>query len=611
MKKSIKYGVALLAAMFALMPATSMADEATYSYDKGNGTLSTTGTQKKENYDVAIRVEAAGLDGAQITKVRVPLTGVTNISNLKVWIASSLDLSKSKPVTDILSQDATAADGWVDVTLSTPYTLSGSDVYVGYSFDVDELATGNLAPVWITSEGTGTEGGLWMHSSRTYRKWMDNSAAGCSAMQVIVSGVKANAASFASVATINGQVNSPVSFEAKITNHGSAGISSFDYTYEVNGQKASQHVDLANAVQSLIGAYATQTVTLPAISTKGAYTVKLTVDKVNGVANEDATPTTEATLNIYNTLPVHRSVMEEYTGTWCGYCPRGFVGLEVMNKLYPDFIGLSYHNGDDMEVMSSAKFPADISGFPSAFLDRTTSVDAYYGIGYTKEMGIADAWKDACAVFAPFAISVKAGLNEDNTKVIVGSEVVSPLPLSNANYKMEIVLVANDLYNESWGQSNYYSGYGAGYFQYEEFDKFTTGESYVYGLHFDDVVVATTRLSGNDVILPSEFEEDKAYEANAEFTLANIVNTSGAPVIQDNGKLRAVALLIDRNTGAIVNANKCNVSLDPTGIKSVEAKTTNGEAQIYDLSGRRINTMVKGVNIVKTADGRTVKVMHK
>ena len=75
-------------------------------------------------------------------------------------------------------------------------------------------------------------------------------------------------------------------------------------------------------------------------------------------------------------VPVHRPLMEEYTGTWCGYCVRGLLGLQKLAELYPDdYVCVSYHNGDPMEI--AYDFPSPIAGYPSAWVDRGMEVDPY------------------------------------------------------------------------------------------------------------------------------------------------------------------------------------------------------------------------------------------
>lgn len=44
-------------------------------------------------------------------------------------------------------------------------------------------------------------------------------------------------------------------------------------------------------------------------------------------------------------------VVEEGTGTWCGYCPRGTVAIKRMNEKYPDqFIGIAVQDDRGLSV---------------------------------------------------------------------------------------------------------------------------------------------------------------------------------------------------------------------------------------------------------------------
>ena len=60
------------------------------------------------------------------------------------------------------------------------------------------------------------------------------------------------------------------------------------------------------------------------------------------------------------------------------------------------------------------------------------------------------------------------------------------------------------------------------------------------------------------------------------------------------------------------NINACYINVDNTvtGISDVEAATLNAKA-IYTVGGARVNTLQKGLNIVRKADGTTVKVFVK
>ena len=76
--------------------------------------------------------------------------------------------------------------------------------------------------------------------------------------------------------------------------------------------------------------------------------------------------------------------------------------------------------------------------------------------------------------------------------------------------------------------------------------------------------------------------------------------------------MRVVALLLNAD-GTIANAAKANVEGDSPGISTInnnEGKTDVPVA-VYDAQGQRLSSMQRGLNIVKYASGKTVKVAKK
>ena len=82
----------------------------------------------------------------------------------------------------------------------------------------------------------------------------------------------------------------------------------------------------------------------------GNHTLKLRVVSING--KDDAyAPNSEQTLalSVKNSVPVQRLVVEEGTGTWCQFCPKGIVGLRKASEAYPNhFIGIAIHRSDNL-----------------------------------------------------------------------------------------------------------------------------------------------------------------------------------------------------------------------------------------------------------------------
>ncbi len=78
--------------------------------------------------------------------------------------------------------------------------------------------------------------------------------------------------------------------------------------------------------------------------------------------------------------PVKRALLEEFTGSWCGWCPRGIYGIQLMEAKYPgQFIPVAFHNADPMVFPACDTMETSITGYPDAWLDRvafnTTNLD--------------------------------------------------------------------------------------------------------------------------------------------------------------------------------------------------------------------------------------------
>lgn len=563
-----------------------------FTYADPEGYLSA----KKETYDLAIRIGDASLVGTQINGVRIyMMPEYGEVSRLVGWLSSELKLDNKNNAPDIVSADAAEiTDGWVEIVFDEPYTITEAGVYAGYSFTVSKTSTTG-SPIAVGTNDNPD--GLYIHSSSTYRKWINRvENFGCNlALQVILSGenVKSNSAAFIGGSELNVQAGVDNTVNLTLKNFGTNGVQSVDFTYALAGKSGEQHVDLPTAIPAAYNGTATIPFTIPAIEGKGVYTLKLTVTKVNGADNEAATTVADATVKVYTQLPRHRAVMEEYTGTWCGYCPRGFMGLEEMNRLYPDdFIAISYHNGDPMEITSD--FPNSVPGFPDAWLDRVHETDAFCGDGDYRKFGIEKTWLEQCAIFAPASVEVSAEWEGDNA--LKGTaHVVFPFDEASHNYQVGFVLIADGLTGteSSWRQSNYYGG-ETGW--PSSMDAFVKGGSYVSGLSYNDVIIARSGKGGIAGSLPESIKEDEDNVCIYTFDLTKAVNTSGVNLVQDKSKLRIVALLINAATGEIVNANKANAGqASSTGLTTAQRSEGVASVRYYDLQGRIVTSPQHGL----------------
>lgn len=593
----------LLAALFVMMPEAVMAGTGKVKYTANmSGQVSYYGTAKKENYDVAVRLAGRDLKGLTVEKVSVPVPfKEANVSDMKVWVTRSLSLEDKKNLVDGVSADAVIADGNLSATFASPFTIDTDTLYVGYSFNISKLDKPTKKPVTVAFGDSPL--GLYIHSSRTYLKWTDKSEEYCSAMEITLGGVETDAAGIDPVGTIQGQKQMPLNVTFVIRNHGANPVNSIDYSYMVGTTKKTGHKDFEVPVPAFYDAAAKMDLTLDAVDQKGDYPFSFTMEKVNGVAQ--TTKAYDGKLKIYNVLPKRRSVMEEFTGLWCSNCPRGFVALEVLNRLYPDdFIGLSYHNLDTMEVMDQNEYPVSISGFPSADIDRRYgSIDPFYG-KMSSGFGIEQLWKQSCQIMAPAAIETEASFDETGKKINAKATMNFAGDMDDADrYKMEFVLVADDLHGEGngWAQKNSLSTDAKKELIFDEVDPFVQGNEKVTGLHFNDVVMATTRLTTGLVSLPANVTEDKPVSIEGSF------DVDALKFVQDARKLRIVALLIDSKDGTIANGAKAPVTgSEHTGITTLGADKQDCPVAYYDIDGRRLTQPRHGLNIVRFASGKSV-----
>ena len=180
----------LLALSLFMAAWTVQAADLLYGLYQGSGTPTARGTKKAETYDVAIHLADPFLVGKEVRGLRIPInTAAQNVTGYKAWLSSALTLdSDKKNVPDIRCVSFTPSGSWTDVTFDEPYIITEEGLYVGYSFEVSSVNTttsdANQTPL-MCFDG---DDGLYIHTSRTYRKWMTTTSLGTSALLLRLGG---------------------------------------------------------------------------------------------------------------------------------------------------------------------------------------------------------------------------------------------------------------------------------------------------------------------------------------------------------------------------------------------------------------------------------------
>lgn len=271
--------------------------------------------------------------------------------------------------------------------------------------------------------------------------------------------------------------------------------------------------------------------------------------EINGVDFEEIACTT--TTMLFKTTK--RSVIEEGTGMWCQYCPLGIVAFDILSEKYPDtFIGIALHTypqGDVLAVSEYADFITFPEGNPSGWVNRKYYVEKpMYPVTIDKENtyttlngGFETHFLQAQSEVAPADITtvatVKEGIIEAQTTVRFAL-----VPAHN-NYRIAYTLTEDNVWGDGYYQANYYSGSKENVFGFESLPSVIT-EGMVFNHVARDNFDYWQGIEGS---LPEVINMGEEILFEKSFDLpASVLNTNN---------IHLISMLIDMNTGEIVNAN--------------------------------------------------------
>ena len=302
------------------------------------------------------------------------------------------------------------------------------------------------------------------------------------------------------------------------------------------------------------------------------YTIDLTVGIVGDADltnNDDALSTVSLTQ-----VPDKYVVGEEKTGTWCGWCPRGAVGLANMESV-PEFIGIAVHNADPMVVTA---YDNDIGtyvpgGYPRGGVDRVAN-------GNPVASNFLAMHNERVAAVVPCDVkNLVASYNSGSDKITVtaDSEWFGTVP---GEYRFSCVIVEDDvLSNESsYMQSNYYDGGNNGTMAFpaginNEFD-FATGGDPADPFLFDGYDHTARYLSDNNILgdagsLPAGSVPMGVHS----YTFTPI----SATVVDEITKSHAIVMVVNAASGEILNAQITEI----TGDASVSELENDIQMKLY------------------------------
>ena len=324
-------------------------------------------------------------------------------------------------------------------------------------------------------------------------------------------------------------------------------ITSFDVVYSLDGASSSVYTfeDLDISFNT------TFEFTHPELAQieVGDHTIELTVENINGEGADDDpnNNTLSAQVLCVNEIFAKNVVYEEGTGTWCGWCPRGLVGLNTMAHDYTDgsWIGIGVHNGDPMTVTEYDNGVGQfIGGYPSGVMNRENVFDP--GLSSLEPAYLAAKQE---IPLAKIQVTAKTW-DEGSREITVDATSNFAMDLTGTSYNVAMVIVESGITGtgSSWNQANYYSGGGNGDLidwdgtNWAELSNPVPAADMVYQ-HVGRVLVGG--WDGIPNIIPADVVYGTPYTHVFTYTLDDEF---------DPAQVDLVVMLIDATTGVIANA---------------------------------------------------------
>ncbi len=602
------------------------ANQIWWGYQADGEERSAVGISKAETYYTAIYIAPSNtvIAGKTIKAIRLYLRDKANTNNVKIWISKSLpdNISNADYVQNVDQASLNGGDeaedrqGMVnDVELTTPYVVGSDGVYIGYALTITDASDGTTKFPVVIFDGQEANS-LFVRTSATTEKWSDLAEEGFGklALKILIEGkFSENSASPNTMQDLVLVKNGTGKSKLVLFNEGSAGINSIDYTITTDGVAgAEQHLDIDPPVKTM-GAQCTINLPVAADAKIGITEKTITITKVNGKANEAENKSATFKLTTVGKQVNRGIVVEENTGTGCGWCPRGWAGMKKMrDKFGKNFVGIAIHQYNDTDPMYCQNYAKiNFGGAPTCKIDRNETIDPFYG----SEEDICVDFKEALARIATVGISVTGKLNADNTAVTATATIE---PLVSGTYEIAYALIGDGLTGTAsvWKQMNSYYQYVAANVDNDPYlSLFCKGGKYSstkVTLVYDDVMLASSyNLENANEAKIDPLQEGKVVTNTYTLTLPTKPVLKEAIEKAGYDKLAVIAMII-RKDGKIENAAKFYLSNDPAGVEGIsENKSELKEVARYIIDGRRISTPQRGLNIVKMSDGSTVKVLVK
>lgn len=267
------------------------------------------------------------------------------------------------------------------------------------------------------------------------------------------------------------------------------------------------------------------------------------------------------------------ALIEEFTGTWCGYCPRGACALEYYKNYYtgtdrPLVIGVAVHSGDVMQVTNNLYYE-DLNSLsiapnnlPAAMFNRQFCEDP-------ANLTALDRMLSKKGYVKAHISDVECDL--DSRSGVLSFDAALCIDMNNPEINAAVIVTENDVAgnNGDYSQTNYYYNanleeltetYGEDLAQYFSFYVGRRSNQVPYTeMIYNDVARACYPSLTGKPMPTGLWTAGTSVEGSVDFSIPSSV--------ADPGNVDLVLVLTDAVNGQVLCADR--VSLFGSGVDSV------------------------------------------
>ena len=143
-----------------------------------------------------------------------------------------------------------------------------------------------------------------------------------------------------------------------------------------------------------------------------------------------------------------KAVVEDFTGTWCGYCPRVSYAASLVEAQTDKVFVVGVHNGDQMAngFGNALENMYNITGFPTAYIDRANTWT------YPEPNNVSQALNAAQGT-VDVGLAIETSLTGSNLDITISQGFLQNM----TNVKLLVFVLEDGIIAD---QSNYTSYYG-------------------------------------------------------------------------------------------------------------------------------------------------------